>query len=475
MKHSIFHFSFFTFNSPILRLALPSVVTNITVPLLGLVDTTIVGHMGRAEYIGAIAIGTTIFNMLYWLFAFLRMGTTGIVSQAFGARDQRLVSESLRRSLLWALLIALALIALQTPLLRFSLWLMKPEPALAQYASEYFRVCIWGAPAMLASYSLTGWFIGMQDTRTPMWMAILQNLTNILCTLLFVFVLHLGVRGVALGTVIGIYAGVLFAATRLTPLTPSLLARGRDYARTRLTPLAPSLLARGRDYIRTRLTPLAPSLLARGRESVFFPIFLRTLCLIAVTVYFTTAGSRLGGLYLDANALLMQFFIVFSYFTDGLANAAEALSGEYVGRRDREGLLRVVRQLFRWGFGLALVFTALYASCGSLFLSLLTNQQAVVQTAHAYLPWVVAIPLVAFCAFVWDGVYIGMTRTKHMFVSMLVSALVFFASWFLLHHFTQSQADFHASQLGNHALWFSFLAYLGTRSLMQTLLFGLKK
>ena len=475
VKHSIFHFSFFTFNSPILRLALPSVVTNITVPLLGLVDTTIVGHMGRAEYIGAIAIGTTIFNMLYWLFAFLRMGTTGIVSQAFGARDQRLVSESLRRSLLWALLIALALIALQTPLLRFSLWLMKPEPALAQYASEYFRVCIWGAPAMLASYSLTGWFIGMQDTRTPMWMAILQNLTNILCTLLFVFVLHLGVRGVALGTVIGIYAGVLFAATRLTPLTPSLLARGRDYARTRLTPLAPSLLARGRDYIRTRLTPLAPSLLARGRESVFFPIFLRTLCLIAVTVYFTTAGSRLGGLYLDANALLMQFFIVFSYFTDGLANAAEALSGEYVGRRDREGLLRVVRQLFRWGFGLALVFTALYASCGSLFLSLLTNQQAVVQTAHAYLPWVVAIPLVAFCAFVWDGVYIGMTRTKHMFVSMLVSALVFFASWFLLHHFTQSQADFHASQLGNHALWFSFLAYLGTRSLMQTLLFGLKK
>ena len=212
MRNSIFHIQSSIFSSPILKLALPSVVTNITVPLLGLVDTTIVGHMGRAEYIGAIAIGTTIFNMLYWLFAFLRMGTTGIVSQAFGARDQRLVSESLRRSLLWALLIALALIALQTPLLRFSLWLMKPEPALAQYASEYFRVCIWGAPAMLASYSLTGWFIGMQDTRTPMWMAILQNLTNILCTLLFVFVLHLGVRGVALGTVVGIYAGAIYAS-----------------------------------------------------------------------------------------------------------------------------------------------------------------------------------------------------------------------------------------------------------------------
>ena len=460
MRNSIFHIQSSIFSSPILKLALPSVVTNITVPLLGLVDTTIVGHMGRAEYIGAIAIGTTIFNMLYWLFAFLRMGTTGIVSQAFGARDQRLVSESLRRSLLWALLIALALIALQTPLLRFSLWLMKPEPELAQYASEYFRVCIWGAPAMLASYSLTGWFIGMQDTRTPMWMAILQNLTNILCTLLFVFVLHLGVRGVALGTVIGIYAGVFYATTRLTPLTPSLLARGSDFIRTLTAPLPK------REGMGESPSPLLPSLGGVGGG-----LFLRTLCLVAVTVYFTTAGSRLGGLYLDANALLMQFFIVFSYFTDGLANAAEALSGEYVGRRDREGLLRVVRQLFLWGFGLALVFTALYASCGSLFLSLLTNQQAVVQTAHAYLPWVVAIPLVAFCAFVWDGVYIGMTRTTHMFVSMLVSALVFFASWFLLHHFTQSQADFRASQFGNHALWFSFLAYLGTRSLMQTVLF----
>ena len=455
MRNSIFHIQSSIFSSPILKLALPSVITNITVPLLGLVDTTIVGHMGRAEYIGAIAIGTTIFNMLYWLFAFLRMGTTGIVSQAFGARDQRLVSESLRRSLLWALLIALALIALQTPLLRFSLWLMKPEPELAQYASEYFRVCIWGAPAMLASYSLTGWFIGMQDTRTPMWMAILQNLTNILCTLLFVFVLHLGVRGVALGTVVGLYTGVL-TAPLLSPL------KGEELLR---------MLLRKGDR-RDKGQGESPSSLLPSLGGVGGGLFLRTLCLVAVTVYFTTAGSRLGGLYLDANALLMQFFIVFSYFTDGLANAAEALSGEYVGRRDREGLLRVVRQLFLWGFGLALVFTALYASCGSLFLSLLTHQQAVVQTAHAYLPWVVAIPLVAFCAFVWDGVYIGMTRTTHMFVSMLVSALVFFASWFLLHHFTQSQADFRASQLGNHALWFSFLAYLATRSLMQTVLFS---
>ena len=194
-------------------------------------------------------------------------------------------------------------------------------------------------------------------------------------------------------------------------------------------------------------------------SSVYIYIFLRTLCLVAVTVYFTSAGSRLGSLYLDANALLMQFFIIYSYFTDGLANAAEALSGEYVGRQDRVGLLRVIRQLFLWGFGLALVFTLLYAVCGSWFLSLLTNQQAVLETARPYLPWLVAVPCVAFAAFVWDGVYIGMTLTRRMFLSMLVSAIVFFVLWFAL-----------GNRYGNHALWLAFLAYLATRSLMQTLL-----
>ena len=431
-------------NDKILRLALPSVVTNITVPLLGLVDTAVVGHMGRAEYIAAVAIGTTIFNMTYWLLGFLRMATTGITAQAFGAEARGLVGETLKGSLRWALGFAALLLMLQGPLLNFSLWLMKPNPEVAQYATEYFRTAIWGAPAMLSSYVLTGWFIGIQDTRTPMWMAILQNITNILLTLFFVYVLHLGVRGVALGTVVGLYCGCMFAAHR---------ARREDREHRESV---------GERKQREQSKSVGDEASVRSvfsALSVHVSLFLRTLCLVAVTVYFTTAGSRLGGLYLDANALLMQFFIVFSYFTDGLANAAEALSGEYVGRRDREGLLRVVRQLFLWGFGLALVFTALYASCGSLFLSLLTNQQAVVQTAHAYLPWVVAIPLVAFCAFVWDGVYIGMTRTTHMFVSMFVSMVVFFALWLWLGP-------------SNQALWLSFLCYLATRSLMQTVLFG---
>ena len=427
-----------TIKNPILKLALPSVVTNITVPLLGLVDMTIVGHMGAADYIAAVAIGTTIFNMVYWLFGFLRMGTTGIVSQAHGAGDGRTVYESLRKSLVWGGLIAFILLLLQTPLLRFSLWLMEPETEVAQYATQYFRVCIWGAPAMLASYSLTGWFIGMQDTRTPMWMSILQNLLNILCTAVFVFVLDMGVRGVALGTVVGLYGGVAYGIRNLPP--------------------APS--QGGGD---TGLGEVLSGWLSNFNSSLFTlhsSLFLRTLCLVAVTVYFTTAGSRLGSLYLDANALLMQFFVVYSYFTDGLANAAEALSGEYVGRRDRDGLLRIVRAIFRWGFCLAFFFTLLYVVCGPWFLSLLTNQPAVLEVARPYLPWLVAVPLVALPAFIWDGVYIGMTLTNRMLLSMFLSALVFFVLWFAL-----------GAYYGNHALWFAFLSYLGTRSVMQTLLF----
>ena len=442
MRSLTFNFQLSTFNSKIFRLALPSVVTNIMVPLLGLVDTSIVGHMGRAEYIAAVAIGTTIFNMTYWLFGFLRMGTTGIVSQAHGAGDEQGIREGLTRSLLFVFIISLSLLVMQTPILRFALWLMQPEAEVAHFVSQYFRVCIWGAPAMLATYSLTGWFIGMQDTRTPMWMSILQNILNILCTLLFVFVFDLGVRGVALGTVVGLYCGCGYG------IAPLLSPQG---GRALLRSLVESSKL-GNDRCRNNSSP------SWGRLGG--GLFLRTLCLVAVTVYFTTAGSRMGTITLDANALLMQFFIVYSYFTDGLANAAEALSGECVGRQDGTGLRLVVRALFRWGIVLALVFTVLYALCGDCFLSLLTNQPSVIAFAHAYLPWVVAVPLVAFMAFVWDGIYIGMTLTSRMFLSMLVSAIVFFAVWFLL-----------GPRYGNHALWLAFLSYLGTRSLMQTILF----
>ncbi|MBP5381643.1 MAG: MATE family efflux transporter [Bacteroidaceae bacterium] len=420
--------------NPILQLALPAVVTNITVPLLGIVDMTIVGHLGAAEYIGAIAIGTTIFNMLYWVFAFLRMGTTGIVSQAYGAEDRKTIRYGLFRSLILGGMLSVLLLILQEPLLRFSLWMMAPAPMVAEQASVYVHICIWGAPATLASYGLTGWFIGMQNTRIPMFTAILQNLLNIAATIVFVFVLGWGVAGVAIGTVVGLYGGLIYAMCRVGSVFP--IERQIDWG----------VLLRRDELLRF--------------FSVNRDIFLRTLCMVAVTVYFTTAGSRLGGLYLDANALLIQFFILYSYFTDGLANAAEALSGQYMGKNDAQGLRLVIRRIFCWGVALAFVFTVIYVAMGPWILSLLTNQAQVVVIACDYLPWAMLIPFVALPAFVWDGIYIGMTLTRQMFLSMLVSAIVFFVLWFALGNY-----------YGNHALWLAFLAYLATRGLMQTLLF----
>lgn len=445
MRNPIFSFQLSTFNAKILRLALPSVVTNITVPLLGLVDTAVVGHMGASEHIAAVAIGTTIFSMTYWLFGFLRMGTTGLVSQAHGAGDEAAIREGLLQGLSIGFLISALLLLLQTPLLHFALWLMQPEAEVARLASDYFRVCIWGAPAMLSTYVLTGWFIGMQDTRTPMRMAILQNVLNIFFTLVFVYGFGLGVRGVALGTVVGLYAGAAFGGHR---------ARREDRGRRESV---------GEREQRERSRSVWSETSVRSVLSVFsvyIYIFLRTLCLVAVTVFFTSAGSRMGTLTLDANTLLMQLFIVFSYFTDGLANAAEALSGEHVGKKDRAGLLATVGGLFRWGFVLAFLFTVVYAAAGPWLLSLLTNQQAVTSFALSYLAWIVTVPLVSVAAFVWDGIYIGMTLTRRMFLSMFLSAIVFFVLWFLL-----------GPRFGNHALWLSFLSYLATRSLMQTALF----
>lgn len=433
--------------SPILKIALPAVVTNITVPLLGFVDTAVVGHMGKAEYIAAVAIGTMIFNMVYWLCGFLRMGTTGLVAQAYGASNQESQLTTLRQGLILGTGIALGMILLQEPLLHFALWLMQPEAEVARSATLYFRICIWGAPAMLASYVLTGWFVGVQDTRVPMWSAIIQNLLNIVCTILFVFVLGMGVSGVALGTVVGIYGGLAFAISKLP----------HDLTLWHEVPNLPALTSRP-----------SPSNI-KSFFRINHHIFLRTLCLVAVTVYFTSAGSRMGTLTLDANTLLMQFFIIYSYFTDGLANAAEALSGECVGQGDRKALSQIIRQLFRWGLYLAVVFTVLYVVGGGWFLGLLTNQEEVLNKAMVYLPWIYLIPLLAIGAFVWDGIFIGMTLTGRMFLSMFISALVFFGLWFALGNLCDWSEAQPLSR--NHLLWFCFLAYLTTRSVAQTCLF----
>lgn len=416
----------------ILDIALPAIVSNVTVPLLGLVDVAIVGHLGAAAYIGAIAVGGMMFNVIYWIFGFLRMGTSGMTSQALGRHDLEEVSAMLLRSIGIAFMVALALIVLQTPLRWAALSVMKPSSEVAHLASVYFNLLIWGAPAMLGLFSLSGWFIGMQNSRLPMLIAITQNIINILASTLLVFSFGMKVEGVALGTLIAQYGGFFMG-----------------------------LVLCLKYYGRLRRHVAWGDVWRRDIMSHFFhvnrDIFFRTLCMVAVMLFFTSAGSWQGDIVLAVNTLLMQFYLLFSYVMDGFAYAGEALSGRHYGAVNHTALCQTVSRLFRWGWSVAAVFTLVYAFGGDSFLSLLTDEPSVVAVSHTYYYWALAIPLAGTAAFVWDGVFIGCTATRGMLISMALAAATFFILYL----------SFHAVW-GNHGLWLAFMAFISMRGITQT-------
>ena len=420
-----------THNREILQIALPSIVSNITVPLLGLIDAAIVGHLGAASYIGAIAVGGMLFNIIYWIFGFLRMGTSGMTSQAYGQKDEAETMRILARSMGVGMLIALALIILQYPIERIAFTLMKATPEVERLASLYFRICIWGAPAVLGLYSISGWCIGMQNSRFPMYVAITQNIANILASLALVYGFGMKIEGVAIGTLVAQYAGLLMAAWLWTSHFKRLLP-----------------------YIQLQ------TLLAKGAIRRFFQvnrdIFFRTLCLVAVTMYFTSAGAAQGEVILAVNTLLMHFFTFFSYIMDGFAYAGEALVGKHLGANDRPALRQMVHQLFVWGIVLSLVFTLVYGIGGKVFLGLITNEQSVITASSAYFYWVLAIPLTGFAAFLYDGIFIGATATRWMLYAMSIATTAFFLIYY----------GFRGA-MGNHALWLAFITYLALRGIVQ--------
>ena len=421
-------------NKRILQIAVPSIISNITVPLLGLIDVTIVGHLGAAAYIGAIAVGGMLFNIIYWIFGFLRMGTSGMTSQAYGKHDLDEVARLLLRSVGVGLLIAIILVTLQYPIRRLAFTFIQTTEEVERLATLYFRICIWGAPAMLGLYGFAGWFIGMQNSRFPMYIAITQNIVNIAASLCFVYLFHMKVAGVAWGTLTAQYAGFLMA-----------------------------LLLWRRYYGGLKKHVAWHEVLKKEAMLRFFQvnrdIFLRTLCLVIVTLFFTSAGAAQGEIVLAVNTLLMQLFTLFSYIMDGFAYSGEALVGKYVGANNQPALYRTVRQLFIWGVGLSTGFTLLYFFGGKSFLGLLTNEISVIREAENYFYWVLAIPLTGFAAFLWDGIFIGATATRQMFYSMLVASGSFFLVYYSLHEW-----------MGNHALWLAFIVYLSLRGIMQAAL-----
>ena len=432
----------------ILSLAIPSIVTNITVPLLGLVDVAIVGHMGDASYIGAIAVGTMMMNVICWLFGFLRMGTSGMTSQAYGRGDSKEAATILFQAIALGAAIGILFVLFQPLLLRLFLFFMRPSDEIRAFASVYFHVCVFGLPAALVMYGLTGWFIGMQDTRTPMTVSIFQNIVNIMTSLLLVYVFGMKVEGVALGTLTAQYSGLLLALYILR----------RKYASHYQLLFSQFTLKPG----------VYSSFSYKHTLNRFFrvnrDIFLRTLFLVAVNAAFTSVGSRQGDVILAVNTLLFQFFTLYSYIMDGFAYAGEAICGKYYGAGNMPSFHACIRRLFAWGVIMTVVYTAAYYFGANDILHVLSNEQTVIEASEPYLLWVALIPVAGMGAFIWDGVFIGITDSRGMLLSCFVAAIVF-----------AIMLSLFFTTMGNHALWLALLSYLLARGVMQTMLFWRSK
>ncbi|MBR3414227.1 MAG: MATE family efflux transporter [Bacteroidales bacterium] len=436
-------------NKRILSLALPNIITNITVPLLGMVDMAIVGRLS-ASHIGAIAIGTQIFNLIYWNFGFLRMGTSGFTAQAYGAHNFDEAVRIFVRAIAIAIAVAFTLILLQWPISRLSLLIFKGGHEVIQLALTYFFVRIWAAPATLGLYAIKGWFIGMQNSRLPMWIAIFLNCVNIVCSLLFVLVFHWDIKGVALGTVIAQYSG---------------FAIGLFFLVREMRRIKPHTT------IQLKIIPLLKASLHWSQLKLFFKvngdIFLRTVCLSAVFTFITAASSHISAEVLAIDALLMQFFTLFSYIMDGFAYAGESLVGRYIGARDNRSLHLSVKLLLRWGLGLTLLFTALYAIGGEWFLRIFSDKPDIIRGTLRYLFWTLIIPVCGFSAFLFDGIFVGATASRTMRNSMFVASATFFAVYYLGKHFLSAHlAD---PFVWNNILWTAFMAFLALRGLLQAL------
>ena len=411
------------------RIAAPMILSNISVPLLGMVDTGVTGHLDNAAYLGAVAIGSTIFTFIYMGMNFLRMGTTGIAAQSFGADDNDGLRASLGQALVVGLCIALCLIALQRYIGDMALALLGGDPETKGYAAEYFFIRIWSAPGTLANYALIGWFIGLQNARVPLYIFLTINVTNIVLDLLFVVVLGMTVDGVALASVIAEYSGFLVGAAFAIA----------------------ALKKRAGHWPLHRLTNIAAY---RAFFAVNANLFIRTMALMFTLSFVTAQSARLGGQILAANAVLLQFQNLTSFGLDGIAHAAEALVGKAIGEKRRDVLVHSVQLTLKWSVIFATGFTVVYFAAGPLIISILTDLPEIRDTAIRYLPWMIASPIVSVWCFLYDGVYVGATRARDMRNIMVTSTLlVFLPAWYFLQPY------------GNDGLWLAFLLFMASRGI----------
>ena len=405
-------------NKDILKLAIPSILANITVPIVGMVDIAVAGHLdtSAAVMIGGIAIGTMLFDLLYWNFGFLRVGTGGLAAQAYGRGDRRECARIFSRAAGIALACALVLIAIQWIFIKAAFLVVDCTPEVRALASKYFFIRIWAAPATLSLMAFKGWFIGMQDSVSPMITDLVVNGMNVLMSIVLALGITvggwhydgMGFAGIAAGTVAAQYSGLLAAAGLMI----------FKYSKNTFSHLTA-------DDLRTLL---------RGSETRRFfvmnaDLFVRSLCFIAIYIGFTVISARYGDVLLAVSSIMMKLLMIFSYFTDGFAYAGEALTGRYIGAQDQPMVRQTVRWTFAWSMAIAVIFMAIYHFAGVPMLKMMTSDLTVVQAAKGYLPWLLLMPVIGCAAFTWDGIYIGATASKAIRNSMLWAVVGFFAVW----------------------------------------------
>jgi len=422
-------------NKQILHLAIPNIISNLSVPLLSVVDTALVGHLPNTWSIGAVAIGSMIFNFVYWGFGFLRMGTTGLTAQALGKKNPVESSLILSRAILVAFVAGILLIFAQTLIAGFSFHLVEASPQVELYARKYFYIRIYAAPATLGLYALIGWFLGMQNARYPMIITVVVNLINVALDAYFVMVLKMDVEGVALGTLIAQYFGLLLGLFFLFRKYPKFIRR-------------------------FNLAEVTQKKELKRFFKLNSDIFIRTLMLIFTFSFFTAKSAEFGDSILAANSILIQLWMVFSYGIDGFAFAAESIVGKFIGANDSRKLKQAIRLIFIWGTGLGLSFSVIYLLFAQSILALFTNQDEILRLALQFMSWTIIAPVINSFCYIWDGIYIGATASKAMRNSMILATIGFFIPSYYL----------GVNWIGNHGMWLAMILFMIVRGISLTLL-----
>ncbi|MCB9248959.1 MAG: MATE family efflux transporter [Ignavibacteriales bacterium] len=426
-------------NKQILRLAIPNILSNLSIPLLSSVDTAVMGHLNSEVYLGAIALGSMIFNFIYWGFGFLRMGTTGLTAQVFGSKNNSEIQNTLFRSVLIGVSLGFVLFFLQNIIAEISFYLIKGSPEVENYASEYFHIRIFAAPATLAMYSIHGWFLGMQNSKYPLYISLFVNILNIILNLFFVYQLDMKVSGIALGTVISQYLGLIFSIILIVKSYSNYLSK-----------------------INFR------KIIDKEKLIRFFKvntdIFIRTLLLIFAISFFTAKSAEFDNVTLAANFILFQLWLIVSYGVDGFAFAAESLVGKYIGANENSNVKKVIKFSFYWGISLSAFLGVVYFFFENEILKIYTNQTEVIETAMVFMIWIVFSPIINSISFIWDGIFIGATKTREMLISMIMSVLVFFLPSYYI----------TKDVFGNHSIWFALTIFMVMRGLTLSIFYFTK-